>query len=181
MVRWIRPPRDPHHGRLFWRTYNVKLEVKGGYVDRNCSKLIVTTNIHPRNWYDYENREEHYLALARRFNKVIVFCRDHTDRTSRIITEGAYEQVNKDNFFHHWIGYGETSNLDTSRPISLPWMQDEPAMPETPEQSILLVPDTQPEDARERRVNRVTHRTERIVIPDTEESDSGSDSEISVD
>lgn len=167
--------------------YNTQLEVKGGFVDRNCDKIIVTTNIHPNSWYDYTGRQSQYKALRRRFHKVIIFCSREIDRNSRIIEAGAYEHIveqdvkEPDTFFDHWIGYGELSNLDITRPIPLPWMQVETTMPETSEQSILLVPDTQPEDERERRVNRVIDRTKRIVIPDTEESDSESDSEISVD
>jgi hypothetical protein len=53
--------------------YPCKLETKGGHVDRRCKTLIVTTNIHPRDWYDYTNRETQYNALARRFSCIYVF------------------------------------------------------------------------------------------------------------
>lgn len=53
--------------------YPVKLPIKGDFVDRNCSRIIVTTNIHPRFWYKYEDREAHYNALARRFTRVLYF------------------------------------------------------------------------------------------------------------
>lgn len=67
--------------------YPVKLPVKGDFVDRNCNLIIVTTNIHPQHWYDYNNREAHYKALQRRFTRVIYFN-----------SKGAFQQ-NKDLFF----------------------------------------------------------------------------------
>lgn len=167
--------------------YHVKLEIKGGYVDRNCSKLIVTTNLHPSTWYDYSIREHQYIALRRRFHKVVIFCRDHMDRNSRQIPTGAYEHLveqdpaKDDIFFDHWIGYGETSNLSLDRPVKLPWLHAERGLRRTQRESLLLVPDTQEEDRNERRSDRALTRAESIVIPDTEESDSWSDSEISVD
>lgn len=50
--------------------YDIKLEVKGGYTALLASDIVLTTNIHPRNWFDYSNREEHYAALARRVHHV---------------------------------------------------------------------------------------------------------------
>ncbi len=38
-------------------------------------KVAITTNIHPRFWYDYADREEQYNALKRRFHKV--YCYDN--------------------------------------------------------------------------------------------------------
>jgi hypothetical protein len=50
--------------------YDAKLEVKGGYVPLLSTSIVITTNIHPRTWYDYSNREEQYRALARRIANV---------------------------------------------------------------------------------------------------------------
>ncbi len=53
--------------------YQVRLPVKGSFVELQAKHVFVTTNIHPRMWYDYEDREEHYNALRRRFTEVIYF------------------------------------------------------------------------------------------------------------
>ncbi len=53
--------------------YPIQVEVKGSYRPLLASRIVVTTNIHPRLWYDYTNREEQYNALMRRFTKIIYF------------------------------------------------------------------------------------------------------------
>lgn len=88
--------------------YAVKLPVKGSFVDRNCSRIIVTTNIHPRQWYDYSARESHYAALKRRFSEVIYFTMD-----------GAYTQ-DKDQFFDDYVEFNQ-SYLSTDKQVSRPW------------------------------------------------------------
>jgi hypothetical protein len=93
--------------------YPVQLPVKGSFVQRTCTKIIVTSNLHPRTWYDYGERETQYDALARRFTKIIVFT-----------TDGAYEQDN-DLFFNHWFGYGRLPNKE--KPYPLPWEHDSEA------------------------------------------------------
>lgn len=53
--------------------YEVRLPVKGAFTDLAASSIFVTTNIHPRLWYDWTDREEHYQALKRRFHSVIYY------------------------------------------------------------------------------------------------------------
>ncbi len=86
--------------------YTVQFPVKGSFVERSCSTIIVTTNIHPQQWYDYKNRESHYKAIARRFTRIYVF-----------LESGCYEQE-KDTFFHGWYG-----NISASKEkkVPLPW------------------------------------------------------------
>ena len=48
--------------------YPMDVEVKGGYRPLLATRIIITTNIHPRLWYDYSRREEQYQALMRRFS-----------------------------------------------------------------------------------------------------------------
>lgn len=55
--------------------YEVRLPIKGSFVDLSAKSIFVTTNIHPRLWYDYSDREEHYNALKRRFSHVIYYPR----------------------------------------------------------------------------------------------------------
>lgn len=47
--------------------YPVQVPVKGSFVWWNPKEIHITTNIHPRLWYQWDNREEQYLALMRRF------------------------------------------------------------------------------------------------------------------
>lgn len=53
--------------------YVVQVPIKGGFTWWNPATVVVTTNIHPRYWYDWDNREVHYQALERRFDEVLVF------------------------------------------------------------------------------------------------------------
>lgn len=49
------------------------MPIKGGFVWFNPSIIIITTNIHPKDWYDFSTREEQYSAIKRRFNSVWLF------------------------------------------------------------------------------------------------------------
>lgn len=91
--------------------YPVKFPVKGDFVDRNCTNLIITSNIHPYQWYDYTNREEHYKALARRISNVLYFT-----------PNGCFRQV-PEIFFED---YAETSTnyLSLEDRIPLPWEEN---------------------------------------------------------
>ncbi len=53
--------------------YPLDVEVKGSYRPLLATRIIVTSNIHPRLWYDYQNREEQYEAIMRRFTKIMYF------------------------------------------------------------------------------------------------------------
>lgn len=53
--------------------YRYQVETKGGYQWLQRKVIIVTTNVHPKQWYKYEGREEHYHALMRRFTEIWVF------------------------------------------------------------------------------------------------------------
>ena len=58
--------------------YSVDVPIKGGYTPWLPTEIYLTTNIHPKDWYTWKDRGEHYLALARRFNTVRVFSK-HSD------------------------------------------------------------------------------------------------------
>ena len=53
--------------------YPFTLEIKGSYTPLLATKIVITTNIHPKMWYDYSKREEQYKALARRIHGVFWF------------------------------------------------------------------------------------------------------------
>ncbi len=50
--------------------YPVQVETKGGHAWLLATRIVITTNLHPRTWYDYATRSEHYAALARRIHEV---------------------------------------------------------------------------------------------------------------
>ncbi len=51
--------------------YNLFAGVKGGFTWFGPRRIFITTNIHPRFWYDYSTREAQYIALQRRVRKVV--------------------------------------------------------------------------------------------------------------
>lgn len=53
--------------------WSVRMEVKGSFVWLSGKNLIFTSNFHPRDWYDYDSRDEHRRALYRRINAVFEF------------------------------------------------------------------------------------------------------------
>jgi len=50
----------------------ISVPIKGGHTWWSPSKLFITTNILPRDWYDWKNRGEQYRALARRIHRVFL-------------------------------------------------------------------------------------------------------------
>lgn len=58
--------------KLFDR-YVRQVPIKGAHTWYNPSHVIVTSNLHPRYWFEWKNREEHWSALWQRFTEVIVF------------------------------------------------------------------------------------------------------------
>lgn len=61
--------------KLFDR-YVRKLPIKGAHTWLRSEIVIVTSNYHPRKWYEWKDREESYEALTRRFKSVTVFEHD---------------------------------------------------------------------------------------------------------
>lgn len=56
--------------------YPVQLGTKGGHVWWCPERIIVTSNIHPAQWYDYTRRAKSWLAVMRRFKGVFKFAKD---------------------------------------------------------------------------------------------------------
>lgn len=57
--------------------YPVRVPVKGGYARLVAEHIYITSNIHPKKWYDYSNRQTQYKALARRIHQVISFVGEY--------------------------------------------------------------------------------------------------------
>lgn len=50
--------------------YTVQVPIKGGFTWWQPDHIYLTTNLHPRDWYDFNGRMEQYLALKRRVTRV---------------------------------------------------------------------------------------------------------------
>jgi len=51
--------------------YNRRVPIKGGFTQWIPKRIYVSTNFHPRDWYDWSSRELQYPALIRRFTSVL--------------------------------------------------------------------------------------------------------------
>ncbi len=56
--------------------YPMQVPIKGSFTWWLPELLIITTNIHPRKWYKWEDREEQYNALMRRISYVYHYRSD---------------------------------------------------------------------------------------------------------
>jgi len=56
--------------------YFVKVPTKGSFTWWGPTHIAVTCNIEPRGWYKWAKRAHQYLALARRFTKIMQFVDD---------------------------------------------------------------------------------------------------------
>lgn len=114
--------------------YSCRLPVKGSMVLRRCSHIFVTTNIHPRLWYDYDKREEHYKALARRFTDVCWFPTIDNDEI----------MVTKKSFFFDWAeGCNESERFDKEESAHEEQSDSSECLFEPSDDEIEGTPDTQ--------------------------------------
>lgn len=51
-------------------SYTVNVPVKGSFVSWRPTKIYVTTNSHPKDWYDYSERGDEYIQIVRRISEV---------------------------------------------------------------------------------------------------------------
>lgn len=79
--------------------YPLLVEAKGTYMTLLATTIIITTNHHPRLWYDWEGREESYAAMKRRIHKVLHF----------VEFGKAAVDCDMDMFFDNWIPAYEPS------------------------------------------------------------------------
>lgn len=54
--------------------YAIRVPTKGSHVWWTPKRIFVTTNYHPRDWYEWSSREVQYPALRRRFTNVVYWC-----------------------------------------------------------------------------------------------------------
>lgn len=53
--------------------YAIRVPVKGSHTWWLPKRVYITSNVHPRNWYDWHSREHQYPALIRRFTHVVTW------------------------------------------------------------------------------------------------------------
>lgn len=73
--------------KLFDR-YVRKIPVKGTHTWLRSEIVIVTSNYHPRAWYDWTTREKSYKALCRRFKSITVFEEPRDDEFEEVVIIG---------------------------------------------------------------------------------------------
>lgn len=81
--------------------YSVKVPVKGDFCWWCPKTIVITTNIHPRSWYEWGTRASSYLALQRRITRVTFFSKEEAQR-----------DVDRDWFFEQPSGWYPHRILD---------------------------------------------------------------------
>lgn len=66
----------------------------------NAEKIYITTNIHPRQWYDWSTREQQYPALIRRFTMVFWWKQSGTEST--LIPRPDVDNTDEELWKHFW-------------------------------------------------------------------------------
>ncbi len=64
--------------------YPILVPVKGGHTWWLPRVIYLTTNIHPRDWYEYDGREDQREALKRRFTQVLDFDKKHNGEPAEV-------------------------------------------------------------------------------------------------
>jgi len=70
--------------------YPVSVEVKGGHVWWCPDAIFITTNVHPKDWYDYSQRTDSMQALKRRFTAVVDFNNKDVDGNPKGMNMGDF-------------------------------------------------------------------------------------------
>lgn len=84
----------------FLDQYPLRLPIKGGHVPLQADHIIITTNIHPLLWFDWNSREIQKAALQRRISDVTYF-------PSR---EDPSFLVDRDKFFSEYERFSDNNN-----------------------------------------------------------------------
>lgn len=104
--------------------YDVELPVKGGFTWFIPSRIYITSNFHPLDWYDYTGRQQQYAALERRFSQVLWWRRPGVLVNLRRPDPEASEDLLADDpdlWRHFWDGVGRAQlalDKETGRLVS---------------------------------------------------------------
>lgn len=94
--------------------YPVRLPIKGSSTQLLATKIYLTTNVHPRLWYDYSDRSGEMDCLKRRVHQVVWF----KNSSSAV-------HLHRDKFFDDWTpGCDESRVFRSLFPPSIPGNQD---------------------------------------------------------
>jgi len=95
--------------------YEVRLPIKGSFVDLAATSIFITSNIHPRLWYQWDKREEHYRALKRRFSSVIYYP-DNQNKEFEVTPKSFWDEwcefCNEDEVFQE-VSYSTDDTVET--------------------------------------------------------------------
>ncbi len=69
------------------------MEVKGNIIKTPMKEIWITTNIHPRDWFEWDRREMQYVALCRRIHHVYT------------LEEYQLVEKDRDEYFQQWTNY----------------------------------------------------------------------------
>lgn len=96
--------------------YSFRVPVKGGFVWFCPTSIHVTTNIHPKNWWNWTGREQQYPAVQRRFTRIYHWREDWNEEEGPIIIDpfGRPEQWRV-----WWAGPDRAAAAPTLGPLDL--------------------------------------------------------------
>jgi len=98
--------------------YPYRLPVKGSSTPLTATKIYITTNVHPKLWYDYSNRAGEWECVSRRINQVVWF---KSAKDTKVL------HVKK--FFNDWSeGCDEDRVFRSLFPPSIPGNQEDADM-----------------------------------------------------
>lgn len=98
--------------------YPYRLPVKGSSTPLSATKIYITTNVHPKLWYDYSNRVGEWKCVSRRINQVVWF---------KSASQSVH--VHRDKFFDEWYeGCDESRVFRSLFPPAVPNNQEEASM-----------------------------------------------------
>lgn len=89
--------------------YPVRLPVKGSTVELLATRIYITTNVHPMNWYDYSDRAGQWDCISRRIHQIIWY----KSQTEQIA-------LTKESFFDRWYQGCVEDEVFVSRLTALP-------------------------------------------------------------
>lgn len=97
---------------LCWMdNYRNQLPLKGAYEWNYATEIIFTSNLHPRKWYSWKDREESYLALCARFAEVSIWTARGAPTTVLTTKETILD------FFNDGVKYGFSTTTINQKDI----------------------------------------------------------------
>ena len=79
--------------------YSVSVPIKGSHVWWCPDEIYITTNYHPKEWYDWSGRGSSYNALMRRFTSII--CWSHERDGPTFLSPSQRKEFHLGDVFHH--------------------------------------------------------------------------------